>query len=70
MMEFREKKKIGVLRGMLDEVQAELGRMDIGIMRQQDDSIIITDIEHQPLVLTTDEQTRIKARLRAKGRIE
>ena len=48
------------MREVLDAIQLELGRDDIGL-EQQGEEYLLTDIDGRELVLNTGEEARIRA---------
>ena len=68
-MRFKLKEIKSYEREVLDEIQAELGRADIGVTTINEE-FIITDINGNELTLTTGEEARIRALAKVKERLE
>ena len=68
-MKLIKKEEKGYSRQVLDAVQAELGRDDIGIQKIKD-GYMITDMDSKELALTPAEEDSIKKLVKVKEKLE
>lgn len=68
-MKLKHKPQKSYFREVLDAIQSELGREDIGL-KAVEEGYIITDMDSKELKLTTSEEARIKALPIVKEKLE